>query len=209
MSHRKFNDTQEQEIGELYQRGWSYPRLAERFGVKHHLISRIVHRQRIQPRHCGRYPVLHTPEQIGRAVALYQSGLSQQSIAEEFHVSQAWVGRVLRKQGVISRRTVRGIEHGNWKGGKTLSPGGYIEVRVCPESPYWQMANMMGYVLEHRLVMAQHLDRCLTPKETVHHRNGDKTDNRLDNLELRNGRHGTGVVLVCADCGSRNIITED
>jgi len=73
---------------------------------------------------------------------------------------------------------------GAWKGGRHPTGDGYMYVYVEPTSPYNKMSRKDGRVREHRLIMAQSLGRCLEPWEIVHHKNGDKTNNSIENLEL-------------------------
>ena len=68
----------------------------------------------------------------------------------------------------------------NWVGGRRYSTFGYVLV-LCPNHPN---CDCQGYVREHRLVMEAHIGRTLLPTEIVHHINGKKDDNRIENLML-------------------------
>lgn len=68
-----------------------------------------------------------------------------------------------------------------YTGGHTFqNKGGYV-MEYCPDHP---SCNRRGHVPQHRLVMEKHLGRFLNGQEVVHHINRDRTDNRLENLEL-------------------------
>jgi len=68
-------------------------------------------------------------------------------------------------------------------GKKIRTEHGYIIVR-CPEHPNANKGKKGAYIFEHRLVMSNFLKRPLAEGEVVHHKNGDKTDNRIENLVL-------------------------
>lgn len=67
-----------------------------------------------------------------------------------------------------------------WKGGKRLSNYGYV-LLFEPEHPN---ARSDGYVLEHRFVMSEHLGRPLKDDEVIHHKDGNKQNNDIKNLEI-------------------------
>ena len=82
----------------------------------------------------------------------------------------------------INRSNARqGDKGANWKGGRKRTPKGYVMI-LKKEHP--RADNNRGYVFEHILVMENHIGRYLNKDEIVHHINGIKDDNRIENLKL-------------------------
>lgn len=140
-------------------------------------------------------------------IRLYvEDRFSQVQVAARFGRSQTVVSGILVAAGISIRgNKASGSRHSNWKGGRTKHMSGYWSVNIHKDDPYACMRSETGYVLEHRLVMAKSLGRPLYRHETVHHINGVRTDNRLENLQLRVGNHGFGAAMKCLNCGSQNI----
>lgn len=136
----------------------------------------------------------------------YATGYSLDDIAHElgcqsetirYHLLRA--GVQLRPRGchsAIARAKQTAERHHNWKGGRS-SAHGYWRARAI-DHPH---ADPSGYVSEHRLLMERHLlahdpqhpalsDGYLRRDWVVHHKNGNKGDNRIENLEpLPRGKH--------------------
>ena len=198
-----FDIDTEKQIVEAYKSGLTLEQVGSKYKVNPASIRNILLHYGEKPRSCGPKLKVFSDQKIKEICDLYNNGLSQQKIAKREGISQSIISRILKKIGIHSGSPSK-EKHHNWKGGVTFA-GGYKMVLLNTESKFYKMTNTMGYVMEHRYVMAKHLNRCLSSNETVHHINGDRQDNRIENLQLRQGKHGKNQVFICCDCGSKNI----
>jgi len=84
-------------------------------------------------------------------------------------------------RGWCKRCTQRQANLNGGKKGKHHDKGGYVLLTGYHDHPHCQAR---GYVFEHRIVMEEYLGRYLLPDEEIHHINGVKDDNRIENLEV-------------------------
>ena len=81
---------------------------------------------------------------------------------------------VKRKSRVVAKGKFAGSKNPAYKGGRILDKNGYVRMR----------GSVAARQYEHQYIMEQHLGRKLEEGEEVHHINGNKSDNRLENLYL-------------------------
>lgn len=105
-----------------------------------------------------------------------------------------------------------GKNNPSWNGGEYINNKGYVKV-LAPNHPF---ADEHGHVLKHRLVMEQYLGKYLKPEEHIHHKDGNKLNNDISNLELINRSKHSKITAstnpqcqkkdfsgtVCMECGT-------
>lgn len=193
---------QVREAASRYQAGETAPVLAREYGVSTTTLTGYMKRLGFSVLPGEKRRRAWSADQVREIVDLYSEGVSQREIASRLHTHQTIVSRILlANNGRTRRRVVAGVH---------VKPDGYRLIKVYDDDPFiailGPMRNSSGYVAEHRLVVAKALGRSLARRETVHHINGDSGDNRIENLQLRQGAHGRGAVFACGDCGSSNIV---
>ena len=111
---------------------------------------------------------------------LYPKGFTLRELASRYETSEETIRRLMITAGIPGRP--RGQPAGKFlpAGGRIIDKDGYVLLKADGH-PH---ANSNGYVREHRLVMEASLDRYLLPEEVVHHLDGIKHHNDLNNLHL-------------------------
>jgi hypothetical protein len=141
--------------------------------------------------------------------------LTQSEIAELKGCGMSAVIRWMHRQGIKTRSKSESnrlcYQRGRWGGPRKevnirRKPNGYLFLRLYSDHPYYSMVNHDKVVLIHRLVMAQHLGRPLLPSEQVHHINGVRDDNRVENLKLVSADEHSTYSHFCKDCPLRKEI---
>lgn len=127
----------------------------------------------------GRFSAID-PEELRRMIE--EETLTQREAAEKIGCSVSAVERACKRLGLRTQRTGprNGARHPDWKGGLVWI-GGYLYRWVGAAHP---MATKRGYAAEHRLLVAEVLERPLYRSEVVHHIDGDPSNNALSNLML-------------------------
>lgn len=173
-------------IIELASSGKTALEIADALGATRSGINKYAKKHGIEMVRANRTKLETNKDSVIEAIEL---GLSAAEIANKFSATTTSVRNFAKKHGVEI------VKSGFHKG--YINSKGYKKVRA-PEHP---RADSKGYIHEHTLVMEEALGRKLESDEVVHHINGVKNDNALDNLRLMSKHDHKSLHAKNGDCG--------
>jgi transposase-like protein len=207
---RKIGPEEKERVLRDYASGMSAAQIARNMDCTTEIVLRALRDSDIEIRSAK--PPMTVSEKL-EAKRLYESGMTFKEVAEATGRHLNTLIRVMNAEfPEVVRSDMVGPGSPHFRGGIVTDSQGYKQEWISAEDPFFCMARKgrragakHSYVPQHRVVMARKLGRPLLESETVHHKDGDKTNNAPENLQLRQGKHGKHVVMCCLDCGSRNI----
>jgi len=161
--------------------GLTRQEIAERLGLKTHVVQSFLQRRNIQPQFLPGRLLVEKGDEVRRLIE--EEGETHEQVARRLGVHRSTVERYCSSLGLRTARTGprSGAGHSQrWGGGRCLTKGWYVSVYA----PLHPQARSTGYVPEHRLVLEVVLGRYLDPAEVVDHVDGHPQHNWPENLRL-------------------------
>ena len=134
--------------------------------------------------------------EVAEAFNLYTNNVALSKIGLKFGVTRSSIQKLRDKHLWPKRAQANsGRITGNNRGKSWIGGHGYVFARISKEHVFYGMAfnsykkSRTGIVLEHRLNMAEHINRPLKSYEVVHHIDHNRENNKIDNLLLVDDKH--------------------
>jgi len=181
---------------ELYNQGCSINEVGRQLGHHHGVIAYHLYRNGIQVRTQSESQT--KPIDTQSLIDKYQQGASLNEISEEVGLTNQAIFQRLIKAGVKTRTISEGVKLAHqrgrisqrgednplWKGGRSIDKDGYVSVRINGNQH-----------AEHRVVWEQ-AHGVIPTGWVIHHLNGVRDDNRLENLcAMSRKRHSPGEII--------------
>lgn len=185
------SEVERDNIVALYKQGWSFARLAAKFNTSCSRVRNTVICAGIKPRSVGGKAVQLSATIVRDAGSLYSEGQSLRGVASQLGLSYSHAKCAVERSGV-QLRTKSEARRVAWRSGRYLR---YHGGRCIDKNGYVLITVEGKRIPEHRLVWEHH-NGPIPKGWHVHHINGIKDDNRIENLQAMSVKEHAHIIKV-------------